>query len=235
QKAWKIMTKIVNSLTAKSEIGPMHFRGTLKWTNGMFIFTAAFKVCYWRSYVKEVEKAWQTSEPEGNEQRVPDKVILGQSNGKYIGISPVVDYMHRPPELESISLYDWIQHADKKKMSKQYKYDGKAPEDCETLDNDSDKGSYTWYQFSKDHPQYETHYVRLVAEQYAQVPNFVGGGNREDYCMTMLTLFKPWQTGLELKVNSDVTWDDSFNQYEFTERQHELLKFFNLRYECNYA
>jgi len=56
--------------------------------------------------------------------------------------------------------------------------------------------------FLREHPQYATHTVSIGTEQKAKVPNFVGGalprsdqGNREDYCMTMLTLFRPWCSG----------------------------------------
>ena len=73
------------------------------------------------------------------------------------------------------------------------------------------------------------------------IPNFVGGslprcnkGDREYYCTTMLTLFKPWRHGKDLK-KKDQSWDEAFTDYKFTPRQSELMKFFNIRYECNDA
>ena len=67
---------------------------------------------------------------------------------------------------------------------------------------------------------------------------FIGGplprsdqGDREYYCTTMLTLFKPWRTRKDLKSEGQ-SWDDSFNDFAFDERQIEVMKFFNLRYEC---
>jgi hypothetical protein len=73
------------------------------------------------------------------------------------------------------------------------------------------------------------------------VPNFIGGtlprcdqGDREYYCSTMLTLFKPWRNGHSLKIE-DQTWDESFMGHQFSLRQVELMKNFNLRYECNDA
>ena len=102
---------------------------------------------------------------------------------------------------------------------------------------DSDDG--TWHVFTSDHPQYGTHKVKLCREQEACVPDFIGGtlprkdkGNREDYCMTMLTLFKPWRTGIELKSDEE-SWDEAFNAYNFTERQSEIMKFFHVKHECN--
>ncbi|KAL1936864.1 hypothetical protein VTO73DRAFT_6441, partial [Trametes versicolor] len=104
------------------------------------------------------------------------------------------------------------------------------------------KSRSKYVQFHENHPQYETHHVKLLDESEAYVPNFIGGslprrdaGNREQYCMTMLTLFKPWRTGQDLRPSQDVLWDDVFNGYSFTERQLEVMKFFHIKYECNDA
>jgi hypothetical protein len=95
--------------------------------------------------------------------------------------------------------------------------------------------------FLREHPQYPTHTVNICTEKKSKVPNFVGGtlprsdqGNQEDYCMTMLTLFRPWHTGHELKKKSE-TWEQSFNDFGFTQRQRDIMKFFNIKYECNDA
>jgi hypothetical protein len=50
----------------------------------------------------------------------------------------------------------------------------------------------------------------------------------------MLTLFKPWRSGIDLKAK-DYSWDETFNDHQFTSRQQELLSYFNIRYECNDA
>ena len=70
------------------------------------------------------------------------------------------------------------------------------------------------------------------------VPNFIGGtlpqcdqGNYEYYCSTMLTLFKPWCTGHDLK-HVDETWEQAFNKYKFSLDQKKLMSHFNLQYEC---
>jgi hypothetical protein len=66
-------------------------------------------------------------------------------------------------------------------------------QDAENLDDiDED------YRFLPEHPQYLTYKIICKAENPYIVPNFVGGtlphcdqGDREYYCSTMLTLFKP--------------------------------------------
>ena len=57
----------------------------------------------------------------------------------------------------------------------------------------------TALKFAQEHPQYQTHHIRLLSETKERIPNFVGGtlprrdkGDYEEYCRTMLTLFKPW-------------------------------------------
>ena len=97
-----------------------------------------------------------------------------------------------------------------------------------------------WFNFQQNHPLYETHHINFNKSSNL-VPNFVGGslprcdqGDREYYCATMLTLFKPWRHGKDLK-NEDQSWDDVFSDHKFTPRQQELMKYFNIRYECNDA
>lgn len=96
----------------------------------------------------------------------------------------------------------------------------------------------TFFSFMDGHPSYDTHHVNCLMEEDSFVPNFVGGilprsdqGDREYYCSTMLTLFKPWRHGRDLR-NDKESWDEAFVRMSFKPRQQELMKFFNLRYEC---
>ena len=56
-------------------------------------------------------------------------------------------------------------------------------------------------------------------------------GDREYYCASMITLFKPWRSADDLK-SITITWDEAYYNYNFTERQVELMYNFNIRYEC---
>ncbi|KZP10043.1 hypothetical protein FIBSPDRAFT_670438, partial [Athelia psychrophila] len=89
-----------------------------------------------------------------------------------------------------------------------------------------------------DHPQSKTHFVCMRRKNCRQVPMFLGGplprrdkGDREDYCITMLSLFKPFRTGLDLK-GSDIAWAEEFECHMFDEEATEKMKFFNTKYEC---
>ena len=50
----------------------------------------------------------------------------------------------------------------------------------------------------------------------------------------MLTLFKPWRNGKDLK-EKDYSWDETFANYNFTEDQIQLMHNFNVPYECQDA
>src|SRR6267154_1984088 len=88
------------------------------------------------------------------------------------------------------------------------------------------------------HLQFNTHQAHMKKEYPSIVPNFLPNilprsdcGDHEYYCCTMLTLFKPWRTGKDLKTNTE-SWDKTFVFHEFTKVQNEKMKFFNVRYEC---
>ncbi|KAH8103154.1 hypothetical protein BXZ70DRAFT_875874, partial [Cristinia sonorae] len=275
QKARKLIVKVVNALTSRSEIGaPMACLYLLNHND--HYKSHKFSLCYWRMYLRKVMKAF----PEENtdEGELEEKVVIQKQSSTslhtstpYVGISSVMDYIHRPISMENTSLYDWIRRAEKKttkqiKSAKQlsqidsirnHRWVGRRVEflvKCDELieyeDNHKDEIDQAnletehqtdWVSFDQQHPQYNTHMVRLVSGKNSLIPNFVGGslprrdaGSREEYCTVMLMLFKPWRNGNILKGNAS-TWHSCFTDHIFTKRQHELMKFFNIRYECNDA
>ena len=318
EKARSLITKMVNALTAASEIGgPMASMYLLKHPD--HYTSHKFRVFYWRSFVTEVMQAWTDSGDIADP--VKSTVILGlkdNSRGKVVALSPVIDYIWRPVELEQVSLYDWIRTHSKRHIpcNKQPKgryqplqveegdsefednYDVQeqpvgcsvvndaaeanldlqeelpkmsggrmsVPQEEEESDDElllttesnanlikesvkvevtkriASKSPPGYARFHPNHPQSHTHEVMLVDEKDAYVPNLIGGplprkdaGSREEYCMTMLTLFKPWRSGNDLRPHSDALWNDVFEAHPFTERQQQLMKFFHIKYECNDA
>ena len=101
--------------------------------------------------------------------------------------------------------------------------------------------SHTDVPYIDHHPQYQTHHVRCIKDTDRIIPNFMNGslprhdhGDQEYYCLTILVLFKPWRSGKDLKkVNQ--SWHESFNEYNFSDRQKQLMDSFNIQYECNDA
>jgi hypothetical protein len=101
------------------------------------------------------------------------------------------------------------------------------------------KYSKNHYCFMKEHPLHETHAMRFVADNILRIPNFVGAslprcdqGDREYYCCSMLTIFKPWRSGLDLKRTQTVTWDEEFANHVFSDSELAIMKNLNIRYEC---
>src|ERR1700721_3972224 len=259
-KARSLLTKIVNCLTAKLEIGgPMASLYLLG--NSDHYADQNFVVFYWKSYVTEVLKAWKQDSDVKS-----DKVILLKNvDGEFIGLSIVDDYMCRPYELSDMPLYEWIRvynrlkrtKAEQKKFQSQKHEDVKQPavfqsndeadtdfeSDSEYLESDQapkKEEIQGKYPFLQNHPLYETHQVS-ISKPTNLIPNFAGGslprcdkGDKEYYCATMLTLFKPWRYGKNLK-DDDQSWDEAFTNYKFNPCQTELMRFFNIHYECNDA
>jgi len=294
EKARKLITKIVNALSAKMEIGgPMASLYLLG--NPDHYTSHNFHPVYWKNYVREVSEAWSSEDMDVDDD-APEKVLLQRSKDQYVGISAVHDYVYRPEIHSSRTLYEWVQMAKRvKRSSRSHKADiTESSEDelshskqsslkrlnfvenqdilmqnnsdyetehlnIQEIDSDiEDHGSLSdtetdteqeeifpdkeqGCEFLEDHPLHETHLAQFDTRNHDMVPNFVGGslprcdrGDREYYCKTMLTLFKPWRTGKDLK-SDNYSWDETFMDHQFTECQLQLMNNFNIRYECNDA
>ncbi|KAF4617978.1 hypothetical protein D9613_013011 [Agrocybe pediades] len=166
-----------------------------------------------------------------------EKVLIGRQNGRYIGKSIVDDYVFRPDCYEELSLIEWIQCSVKRKRRGKFREAFKL-----AIENDQEAptcGKSKYVSFRKDHPEFLSHEVHCDFSRTKNVvPNFLGGslprrdqGDREFYCATMLTLFRPWRTGQDLKQGTQ-SWDNAFLLYTFNERDLNYMDNFNLRYEC---
>ena len=149
----------------------------------------------------------------------PQKIALFQKKGKIVGLSPVYDYIYRAPELDHVNLFDWIRCYKREKLPKRKQKTTVEDEsftdsDCEgdadlsfqtistivsnQLNKASGKSKNIFY-FQKDHPLYETHAMCFIPDNSCRISNFSGAnlprcdqGDREYYCCSMLTIFKPW-------------------------------------------
>src|SRR6266508_4227302 len=171
------------------------------------------------------------------------------------------DYIYRPIELEKMSLYEWVRRCSRNKLpkgktSKAMKNDEQDANTSfnsvdisfdSTLDNlldRSDSGimeeeTGKIYSFLANHPLHETHGMRKHKADSKKIPNFIGAtlprkdrGDRNYYCLTMLSLFKPWRKGTDLKSDACVTWHEAFEQHKFSEEQKTLIQNFHIKYEC---
>jgi Helitron helicase-like domain at N-terminus len=104
EKARKLMTKMINALTAKLEIGgPMASLYLLgnpdHYTNMKFI------TFYWKIYVNEVLKAWNFDDNMHMESEL-EKLVLYKANNTYVGTSQVDDYIYRSEIYAKVNLYE---------------------------------------------------------------------------------------------------------------------------------
>ncbi|KAF9547539.1 hypothetical protein CPC08DRAFT_648747, partial [Agrocybe pediades] len=206
-KARQLIMKIVNSLASKMEIGsPMACLYLLD--NPDHYTSHTFVPFWWKSY-----------------------------NGQYVAKSVVDDYIFRLDVYENLNLMEWVAcNVKRKRKSKSMKSFTESVLKGEQTAS-STKSKYV--PFNDQHPLYLSHevYCDLSRLKFV-VPNFLGGslprrdqGDREYYCATMLTLFRPWRTGADLKENN-MSWDESFNRYQFSPSDSKYMDNFNLRYEC---
>ncbi|KAK0222355.1 hypothetical protein IW262DRAFT_1271083 [Armillaria fumosa] len=94
---------MVNVLGAKTEIGsPMICSYLLGFPD--HYTNKRFTTFYWRSFVAEAHNYWRSEQCAAESV----KITLRKQNGAIIGLSPVEDYIHRPVELEQITLYNWM-------------------------------------------------------------------------------------------------------------------------------
>ena len=160
--ARSLVTKMVNTLTAKLEIGsPMASMYLLG--NPDHYTSHEFVNFYWRTFVHEACSVFST--PFEEIDSIPDRVMLNKSKGKFIALSNVQDYIYRPSAFGSVNLYDWIRCANKKcKPAKQRKEDVTQDDVAEHAD---DYGNNT---DSEDE-------LGLIGEKL-----IVGGNNNIDAC-----------------------------------------------------
>jgi hypothetical protein len=171
--------------------------------------------------------------------------VLLKIKGKIVGRTLVQDYIFRPVEFIQVSLFDWIRLSHIKKCLKKIEQNS-LYDDIDEIESDDENGvnsdhgnnQVTFYHFLKDHPLHHSHHVTLQDDMQEWVSNFIGGviprsdcGDREYYCSTMLTFFKPWRTGKNLKFEEQ-SWDDAFRTHMFNTRQLNIIKYFNVRYKC---
>ena len=251
EKARKLMIKIVNSMGVKLEIGapfvslyllgfPDHYTGH------------RFVKFNWRTFVTETMRVFRE-----DDAQVPERVVIRKVNGRYIGSTAVDDYKYRPENYEAMSLYDWIRLARvARKLSKKAEaertdsaLDGlvddspldqldDAEEDIDSAEPQTASSFKQLLSFLPGHPLAKIRGVHCVREDASIVACLMGGslprrdvGDQEFYCATMLTLFKPWRTGLDLKQR-EVSWKAAFTSFQFNGRQMQLMDNMNTQYEC---
>ncbi|PPR07987.1 hypothetical protein CVT24_002699 [Panaeolus cyanescens] len=250
--ARKMVVKMVNALSAKSEIGAP-YAALILLGNPDHYSSHEFVCFYWKGYVNFVQQQWKHlldnaehggTEPLQTSDNIStyidphamdsddidytnveenENVTLNSTQGKFLAKSSTDDYRFRPEQLSNVCLYEWIQCAVRRRKGA----------------SRSSNSHLHYFSYLPEHPMVGEQLVACdPSKRRTMVPNFIGPalprrdtGDVEEYCCTMLTFFAPWRTGLDLK-SASLSWKDAFDAYPFTERQRELMDNFNLKYEC---
>ncbi|KAI0087678.1 hypothetical protein BDY19DRAFT_866070, partial [Irpex rosettiformis] len=227
------LVRIVNGLTAKTEIGAPMACALLLGQPDHYT-DREFKVLFWTSYARIVADVWKenSSSTEHMDESDSDRVIVNPAVGGFVPHKRANDYIYRPLELSDWCLIDFLSFTDVARLK---------PTDV----HKSTRGGHTRHKsmlrFLPDHPNYSTHGIRLLPANKEYVINFIGPvlprrdrGDREIYCRTMLTLFAPWRTGLELRA-ADQSWNQSFGSFQFLPHYVSMMNNMNVLYECRDA
>ena len=136
EKARRLITQIVNSLTSKMEIGGL-MASLYLLGNPDHYTNMTFVTVYWKSYVREVLSSWRSEED--LENQMPEKVAVLKSNSRYVGFSAVHDYMYRPEVFADVTLYEWVQMARRCKIMKKRKHDvlSDTPDELDLIGQDN--------------------------------------------------------------------------------------------------
>ncbi|KAF8221058.1 hypothetical protein L208DRAFT_1103729, partial [Tricholoma matsutake] len=107
------MTKIVNSLSAKMEMGNvilcMYLLG-----NPDDYSNLRFQPFYWQNFVTEAQKPWvqELTKQDRNMKAAPDKVAICWHNGWVVRLLPVHNYIFHVEEMETMCFHDWMSRCE---------------------------------------------------------------------------------------------------------------------------
>ncbi|KAJ7187206.1 hypothetical protein C8R46DRAFT_879409 [Mycena filopes] len=258
------MRKMVNSMSAKMEIGsPMASLYLLG--NPDYYSSHVYVPFAWRQYVQFVRAHWiremkhsslnlyewiQCSKKKKRsvkqKQNFDDEIRLSKHSRPTFYKAAMKKIREEDGEegTDSESEYgsgmeDDPDELDLHAPSQAGDYDGES--DWET-DEEDDENKPSQRAFLVEHPMFRSHSVACTMDNvYSVIPNFIGGaiprsdkGDRAGYCMAVLTLLKPWRSPADLK-DATATWDQAFQEHQFSDRQSQMIRNFDVRYECNDA
>ena len=236
EKARHILCKIANLLTTKTELGsPMICHYLLGFPD--HYTSHKFVTLNWKIYLNEALSYWKPPPTENDSPTVG----LHMLDYNLIATSPAHDYMHRPEQLQALNLYQWTHCYHKISLPKRH-----TPIDMEDPSLPAPNPTHTTsatphtkaLRFLRHHPLYNTHGCLPYSSPSQNVVNFIGGvpsrpdqADKDHYCATMLVVFKPWRSGKDLKTMSQ-SWENAFEAHNFMPREQQIIKNFNIRYEC---
>ncbi|KAJ7130017.1 hypothetical protein C8R43DRAFT_850094, partial [Mycena crocata] len=121
ENARHLMRKMVNSMSSKMEIGsPMASMYLLG--NPDHYASHEYVPFAWRPFVQYIRAFWVSHLPVEDEHEQKDdeeRIPIGRQGSNFVPASKVDDYRFRPVVYTNVTLYEWVQCAQKKKRNLQ--------------------------------------------------------------------------------------------------------------------
>src|ERR1700724_3209437 len=106
EKARQLMTRLVNNIGTKMELGSPMISMYLLGNPDHYI-SHQFTPFYWTQFVQEVMSTWVPNEKTSSNEQ-PSKMVIIKKNNWVIGLSPVYDCKFRSAALDDMDLFTWI-------------------------------------------------------------------------------------------------------------------------------
>jgi len=157
-----MMTKVVNSFTAKMELGALMIAIYLL-GNPDHYTSHHFIPFFWSAFAQDVEKAWSAKVTEDEIL----KVMLIRNEDRIVGLSIIYDYIYHGLELDDMCIYNWISRCKHEKVRSDWKEEffedainGNADQDDSPFKEPMPKKHTNLYAFLHDHLLSKSHATR---------------------------------------------------------------------------
>lgn len=248
-KEKSLLTKSVNAMMARMEISHQQVMSYLV-GGGDHYSSHTFRNLYWGEvdrYIRKLDQQRDGSEAQPSEERddeddsptggsVPyePEVVLTLKDKSVTATNQILDYTLRPSssDFSNLSIWDYVSRTERISLTEDSQNAlpaAKTSGPKRTVRNT----------FHSDHPQHDTHLVRLRSPL---IPVLLGPTisrdrtpeERESWCRAMLILFKPWRSLDDLRGIGQ-SWKDAFEHFEFSEDSARVMQNINVLHECKDA
>ncbi|EAU84190.2 hypothetical protein CC1G_08120 [Coprinopsis cinerea okayama7 len=218
------VTTAVNCMTGRQELSQPQIMSYIL-GSGDHYTSEVFRSFNWGEMVRFVRLSTDQT-GSGSDENL-SVVLTLKPEGEISVSSQRLDYIHRPveEEFEILCLYDFLAFTEKEQLrTPSKKRTAEQPGQSNVVDPESHRDrpevrNLSVKQFSSvEHPQYESHGLRLRREGLVPVllgPNLAHRETeKERWACDMLTLFKPWREPVELKPAPEASWYDNFRAFQ---------------------
>lgn len=181
-------------------------------------------------------------------------VRVSHEDGMKIKSSQLADYVYRPTLLQSLSLWDFIAHCTKTKLTSAKPLDDHDDEPM--VSQSTEPNHQTTFEiicnaskqknllrFLPQHSDHKSHGINVLNHNDCFVPVLIGRGfprrsdpaSFERYCRLMLIMFKPWRIPSQIRENNS-SWQSAFACFRDRDDMNlhhlKIMDNINMLHEC---